>query len=279
MAVAFELPASVDDALSAPSERFLDGLADALDPDTTESVLLFGSVRSGEATEKSDVDLVIVLDDASSDGEARRVREVCEDLAAEHLDPGGSPGHLLERAIDRATGMFRSGFVLRADDVRSGRFHTIFETSRIAYLVAPWRTVLASAFEEAEPIYGTTVEPRWNRIGRPETRRVRELFRSWLTTALLGTAQPAYALVSDRSQQYAMEAHKWALYNCAYLLLGEPTTLEAAIRTAPGTPRFDEWLLTLRRRPEKRYAYLLAVPVYVTYLHVATARGLFGRTR
>lgn len=276
MPLAFDLDPELRESLPPGGERFLDGLAAALDPDRVRAVLLFGSVVSAEATDVSDVDLLVVLEDDATRSEAETVRTRCRELSREHL-PASSERNTLESTVDRETGMFQSGFVAFAGDVRDGAFHAVFDTSRAAYLLAPWRTVLASVFDSAVPVYGRPISPEWDRIGRPDDRRFRELCRSFATALLLSVAQLPYALASPRSMRYAMEAHKWTLYNCAFHLAGGPTTLAGAIEAAPDVASLDDRLVSLREEPRFEVSYLLSVPAYVTVVHVLTAATLVRR--
>ena len=72
------LPALVRDALVEMRARL-----ELEWPGRVESVVLFGSWARGEATEESDVDLLVVLKDASS-RERLRAIEIAAEVAFEH---------------------------------------------------------------------------------------------------------------------------------------------------------------------------------------------------
>ena len=273
MGVTLDLDPEHRAALPPGGDRFSRELAASLDPDLVRSVLLFGSVVTAETSEISDVDLLVVLEDAATPADARAVRRCCLTLSEQYLE-SASDRNALEGTVDRATGMFQSGFVAFESDVRDGAFHAVFDTNRVAYVLAPWRTVLASVFESTVAVYGESLSPDWDQVGHPLDRRLRELFRSFLLSVLLAVAQVPYALVSRRALQYAMEAHKWTFYNCGYHLAGGPVTLREAIEAVPDIAASADHLVSLRDRPRFAVGYLLLVPAYVAVIHARTALKL-----
>jgi predicted nucleotidyltransferase len=271
MTIEFDLDSDHRRALPPNGAAFLEEVAALLDGESVVSVLLFGSVVTGEATAASDIDLLVVLDDGVGETDREAVRSEIVRLAEKHLDVKQGRSNPVEHVVDRATGMFRSGFVVTESDIECGRFHDVFNTSRLAYALAPWRTVLRAVFTQAEAIYGPRVTPDWSRITPPETRRGRELTRSAAMSTLLAAAQLGYAFVSPRAVRYAMEAHKWTLYNCAFHIAGRRApTLAAASGTVPGIARLDKRLLNLREAPRVDRLYILFVAPYVALVHVRT---------
>jgi len=275
MAISLAVDDEVEAQLPPGGASFLDAVADELHPEEVHAVLLFGSVTSGEATAVSDVDLLVVLDGVSGercDTLARR----CQRLGAEHL-PASDPPGVIERTVEAATGMFRSGFVTTRSAVEDGRFATVFDTSRLAYLLAPWRTTLASALEEAVVIYGSPVTVEWARVGAPLERSTREVLRSLLTSGSLALAQVGYALVSPRSVRYSLEAYKWSLYACGYHLHGAPVRLadRGTLFAGPPWRRYDERFAALREDPRGDLAFVLLTPLAVLAVHVVTLWRLF----
>lgn len=279
MAIELQVPPEYRQNLPSGGAEFLDELGESLDGDAVRSVFLFGSVVSGEATEVSDIDLLIVLEDATEDAYEESVRERCLQLAETHLAAEQSRGSRIDRYIDKLTGMFRSGFVTRANDIEAGQFHSIFNTSRLAYPVAPWRTVLAAVFDTTTPVYGPSIVPDWHEVEPPTNRPLGELSRSLLLSLVLSSSQLLYGFVSPRAILYAMEAHKWTLYNCAFHLVGGPTqSLPRASGIVPGSDRFDQRLRNLRRDHRYDVSYLIVVPFYVVLVHVRTMIAIVYRS-
>jgi predicted nucleotidyltransferase len=270
VSLSFDLDSELRDALPQGGEAFLQGLEETLHPDFVVSVLLFGSIVSNEATEVSDVDIIVILDDNTAGSTVNTIRRQCHELATHHLE-ATTDRNIVEQAVERETGMFQSGFVAFKSDIEAGSFHAIFNTSRAAYVIAPWRTVLASVFESTVSIYGPTVTPKWGRIGSPHNRRVRELARSAVMAFFLAVAQIPYTIISSRSLHYTMEAHKWTLYNCSFHLTGSSNTLQQAITEVPDVASLSKHLLSLRRNPQFDIQYLLLVPLYVVAVHIWTA--------
>ncbi|MFD1599540.1 nucleotidyltransferase domain-containing protein [Halobellus rarus] len=271
MGIDLSLDEEIRSALSDRSRDFLEELAAALDEDAVVAVHLFGSVVSGEATAVSDVDLVVVLASDVSESYVADVERRCEELAAVHLDAGTDDPTALERVVERATGMYRSGFVTTESAVAAGDFPAIFDTSSVASIVAPWRTVLLGVFETGVTIYGRAVEPRWDEIGTPFACRYRELLRSLVTTVALAAAQVGYALVSPRAIDYSLEAAKWTAYNCAFHLdEGPPGSLDRALDLLPAPPWYRRRFLALRAEPEQDLGFVVLTPFVVLYAHLVT---------
>lgn len=268
MAVEFDL-SRYRKNLPAGGEAFLQELSNGLSEDSVQSVILFGSVVFGETTENSDIDLLIVLGDDASDSYVGEVCELCSKLAERHLEVSSYEADVLGPVVDRQTGMFRSGFATKEKNVEAGDFPSIFNTNRVALLLAPWRTVLAGVFEKAVTIYGPDVEPAWHQLVHPTRRPIRELVRSWLMTLVLSTSQLFYVLVSKRATLYSLESYKWATYTCAYHVTGSSArSLSDAIEVVPSVYRFDRWFLALREDPELSPAFLLVTPFAVSLVHL-----------
>jgi len=252
-------------------EQFFTDLEEELDLGEVRSIMVFGSTVTGDVAAVSDIDLLIILEDGSE--QAKEVRRRLDEIAPD-LGDATQPDNVLEAHIQRLTGMFRSGFIAEEGDVLEGCFEAIFETSRLARLT-PWRIVLARVFEQAEPVYGDGIEPDWDRIGDPRDRPARELVQDAVMTGLLALAQIPYQLVSDRATEYSLEAYKWTLYNCAYLLEDKATTLEGSMDALPGT-RIDGRFLQLREDPDEAPWFILQAPLSIARTHLATGRALFG---
>lgn len=253
-------------ALDAETRDFLQRVAAELDAEHVRSLLLFGSAVTGERTAVSDIDLMVVLADEAPPDYDREARQVCWDAAARQLDDP-QPEGMVDRVLWTRTGMFRSGFVTRERAIRAGRFHEVFGTSRLAYLVTPWRTVMAGALEDAVAVYGPVVEPDWEAIGHPSGRRYREILASALLALVLATAQVPYQVVAPGEIRYTLEAYKWCLYNCAYHACpGRAGGLAAAIDCFPSFG-LHERFLERRADPQPDVRLLLGTPVLVAVLH------------
>lgn len=275
MSVSFSLPDGITDSLPPGGEAFLDEVSARVDPTEVHSVLLFGSVIEGRATPVSDVDLIIVLDDEFGD---KRVeyREILSSIARRHI-PVSEDRRRLERILERATGMFQSGFVTTRSAIERGDFPEIFNTSRLAFLMAPWRTTLGNVFESAVRIYGEAVQPDWDVIGHPEDHRLRELWQSMVTATLLSGAQVGYGLVSDRATLYAMEAYKWSWYNGGFHMGREYISPEERHKLLRIPRWYDARFVRLRREPTEDWVFLLTTPVIVIWIHLCAITSIIRR--
>lgn len=253
-------------ALDAETRDYLQRVAADLDAAYVRSLLLFGSAVTGERTAVSDIDLMVVLSDEAPRDYAHEARRICWDAAARQLeDP--EPDGVIDRVLWTRTGMFRSGFVTSERAIRAGRFHEVFGTSRLAYVVTPWRTVMAGALDDAVAVYGPVVEPEWEAIGHPSGRRYREVLLSALLALVLATAQLPYQVVAPGEIRYSLEAYKWSLYNCAYHACpGRSGGLAAAIDCLPAFGLHQRFL-TRRADPQADVRLLLGTPVLVVLLH------------
>lgn len=256
---------------------YLRDVRDILRDAPVRCVLAFGSVVSGGGTAASDVDLLVVLPDAATEQTLRSVRERCAEAAERHL-AAARPANALERLVDAKTGAFRSAFACRERDVRTGRFHRMFNTTRLAYLLAPWRTVAWNAFARSRVLTGEPVAPDWDRVGRPQERRARELLRSLAMTMPLALAQCAYALASRRAVLYSMEAYKWTAHNVAFHASGKtPPGVRAALAHVADPLGLHARLLELREMPRRDWRFILLAPLAVLAAHVAALARSRGR--
>lgn len=272
MGVDLEVSAEISEHLPDGGQEYLEALASRLDDDVVVSIVLFGSVVSGETTSISDVDLIVILDSNVSEDDVRAVEQRCADLAATYLDAGTDTPTLFEHYLERATGMFRSGFVTTEAAVRRGEFPNIFRTSPIASVVAPWRTVLYTTLEEGVTIYGPPVDTRWEQVGTPMERPYRELARSLVMTVALALAQVGYQFVSRRAIGYSLEAAKWTAYNCAFHRRGRTAgSLTRALSTVSFPSWYRTWFVHLRDDPCPDRWFVLATPLVLVWAHVHTA--------
>lgn len=72
-----------------------------------------------------------------------------------------------------------------------------------------------------------------------------------------------------------MEAHKWALYNCAFHFTDIPDpTLAMAGSALPGSNGFNKRLLALRQDLRFDRVYIIRVPLHVTVIHAKTVLSI-----
>lgn len=252
--------------LPSGGERFLNVLAEKLDLEKIRAIKVFGSAVTGEVSNVSDLDLIIVLKDENADYRDK-AKHLVASLAEEYLTTEAVLRNIFEDWVDSQTGMFRSDMVTTESAVREGRYSDIGNVSRFSAF-GPWRIILAKIFDTAVTIYGDRIEPEWGEISRPEDVKLRELFKSFLVTFPLSAAQIIYALFSKRSILYSMEGYKWTAYNCAFLVSEEIHGLETSLDLCPNPLNIKERFRELREGPSFDYSFILRSPLGVIALHL-----------
>jgi predicted nucleotidyltransferase len=249
--------------------EFINQLAAKLDPDLVESILLFGSSVSGGTTEVSDIDLIVVVSDTAPEAYQDSVRSICNDLSREYLSTEASSSSQIEQWINRWTGMFQTGFVSSREEIESGCFSEIFDTPNFVYYIAPWRTVLASVFDNVQSLYGPKIQPDWDSLGYPRDHLYQELIRSFLMNISLATIQIPYSFISSNAALYSQESYKWTIYNCSYYINKKPArSLGEALSTIPSFFSCHERFEQLRNEPKNDYKFVVLCPLCVMLIFI-----------
>jgi len=229
------------------------------------AIVLFRGLAMGQETSwASDIDLLVVLDDAC--GDVAEARLMTSGLGPS-VRPGGLLGHLFS-SLERATGMFSGPFVCRESDLRAGRFERIFGTSRLmTKLLAPRGLVLGSALTTFKVIYGKARRPSAPR------RSSLDVLKSLAMCLLLSVGGTLLCAVAREALKYVLEALKWAIYATHYYLTGEARPLKelASILASRGPfpwRALAKELLRLRKEPRSHGLILLMAPLGVLTLHI-----------
>jgi len=229
-----------------------------------KAIVLFGGLAMGqEMSWASDIDLLVVLDDACDMAEAR--------LRASWLSfsvrPRGPLGHLFS-SLERATGMFSGPFICRESDLRAGRFERIFGTSRLmTKLLAPRGLVLGSVLTTSKVIYGKAPRP-----SAPQ-RTSLDVLKSLIMCLFLSVGGAVLCSIAGEALKYVLEALKWAIYATHYYLTGKMRPLKelASILASRGPfpwRTLAKELLRLRKKPGSHGLILLIAPLGVLTLHI-----------
>ncbi|MFX0096520.1 MAG: nucleotidyltransferase domain-containing protein [Candidatus Hodarchaeota archaeon] len=194
------------------------------------SVLLFGSYVKGHPDpEKSDLDVVLVLDDKVHLSEINRVDRMVEGLEITY-GFSKSPKARLERlfrAIERATGMFASHFICKKSDILKGDFRRVFSVSRIfEKFLAPSRLVFSAILSHAVTIYGDDISEE---ITRPLVD-IRQWLRSLSMCFLLSLSGLLASFLNKKAIRFMEEAIKWSLLNTYYYVYGHSPSFQNVIR-------------------------------------------------
>ncbi len=257
------------ESLPEGGETFLQRLTEELDFERVESILLFGSSVTGDVATVSDLDIIVVVEDEAYRDTAK---QVCRGLM---VGEEVRRKKVLERMIERLTGMFQSGFVTTEREIREGRFHRIVNVSRLSYVLSPHRIVLSRVFDQTVPIYGQDIRPDWGRIKTPAEARGRELCKSMFNSLLLSLLAVLYYPFSDRATAYSLEAYKWTIYNAGYLVERSTLDMQKSLQRIPDLFGLQQEFRELREELDREVGFVLLVPLFVVALHVWSAAQLW----
>jgi len=234
------------------------------------SVIFFGSAASGSFSESSDVDLIIVLPDKTSQKDRRLLRGVVTDLENAHglrlpESPSRNP---LEKFAEHAGGQAHSCFFCTRDDLLSGDVARVFGL-RAAEAMFLERMFFASVIVSAKTVWG---EDLLSSVPLPSIRQL-DVFKAFFRlTGLVLFNAAAFFVLSD-STRYAMGALKHSLHSCyfCYHLRTAPLDEEVAFfnsRLGQSSTLLD--LLSQRREYHRSFAFVLRCVPTLFRLHLRT---------
>jgi len=236
------------------------------------SVILFGSAASGALSQSSDVDLILVVPDETSQ-EARRLlrAEITElEITYGFRLPEGQPRQALESFAERAGGHAHPCFLCTRADLISGDVARIFGL-RGAEEIFVERMFLASVIVSARTVWG---EDLLSLVPLPPLRRLdifKSLFRS---TSFVLFCAAAYPVLSEATK-YAMSTLKHSIHSCffCYHLKTAPLNDEVAFFDARlGRTRALRDLLNQRQDYHRSLAFVLRCMPILFRLHLRTLR-------
>jgi len=255
-------------------QRYLDEVAQlhAVGVCSLVSVILFGSAASGAFSQSSDVDLIIVIDNETSQEATRRLRGAVKELEIMHgLQMTASrPQKKLERFAERAGGHAHSCFICTRADLISGDVARIFGL-RATEEIFLERMFLASVIVAAGTVWG---EYLLSLVPLPSLRRLdvfKSLFRS---TAFILFCAVGFPVLPDATK-YAMGTLKHSLHSCyfCYHLRTDSLEKEVAFFNGPlGRIRTLSNLLNLRQKYHRSFAFVVRCVPTLFRLHLRTAR-------
>jgi hypothetical protein len=253
-------------------QQYLDGVAQ-LHPGgviSLVSVILFGSAASGAFSESSDVDLIIVIPDETSEEDRRLLRGAVTDLEIMHglRFPENRHKNPLEKYAEHAGGHAHSFFFCTRGDLISGDVARVFGL-RAAEEVFLERTFLASVIVSAKTIWG---EDLLNLVPLPSLRRLDVFKALFRLTGLVLLSAAAFPVLSDATR-YAMGALKHSLHCCYFCYhlrtdsLGEEV---AFFNSRVGRSRALLELLNQRQEYHRSFVFVLRCVPIIFLLHLRT---------
>jgi predicted nucleotidyltransferase len=234
------------------------------------SVILFGSAASGAFAESSDVDLIIVIPDKTSQEDRRLLRGVVKDLEITHglRLQESRPKNPLEMFAEHAGGHAHSCFFCTRDDLISGDVARAFGL-RAAEEMFLERMFLASVIVSAKTVWG---EDLLSLVPLPSLRHLDVFKALFRLTGLVLFSAAAFPVLSDATR-YAMGALKHSLHSCyfCYHLRTAPLDEEVAFfNSRLGRSRTLLELLNQRQEHHRSFAFVLRCVPIVFRLHLRT---------
>ena len=254
-------------------QRYLDAVAQVRAGGVTSlvSVILFCSAASGVLSEASDVDLIIVIPDGTSEPDRRILRGMVADIEIMHglRLPESRLRNPLETFADRAAGHAHACFFCTRGDLISGDVAQVFGL-RAAEEIFVERMFFASVMVSATTVWG---EDLLSRVPLPSLRRI-DVFKAFFRlTGLVVFSAAAFPVLPDATK-YAMGALKHSLHSCyfCYHLRTAPIDEEVAFfNSRLGPSRTLMELLKLRREYHRSFTFVLRCVPILFRLHLRTA--------
>ena len=250
------------------------------------SVLLFGSVKSGTISLLSDVDLVFVMDDSTPKHVFRYLDAVLFSYEIKNglWVTGNSFFDSLKRALNVATGMYKSHFICRYSDLKNKDFSRIFNTPRLmSKLLAPKCLVLRNFFRTAKVIYGKDV---LSSLEQEIKKLSRCSYIDWVKSLFMNLFLSLGALVASIFSKeffiYSVEAIKWSMYGAlAICQYSYDISTKDAIRIFGKyiSNRFVRYFIEAKYRLKYNVLFLIEVPFNVFKIHLSIKNLLSNRNK
>ena len=255
-------------------QQYLDGVTQLRSNSAISltSVMLFGSAARGAFSQSSDVDLILVIPDASLQEDRRKLRAEVTELEIMHglRLPESPRKRRLETFAEHAGGHAHPCFLCTRADLISGDVARIFGLSGGEEIFVE-RMFLASVIVSARTVWG---EDLLSLVPLPSLRRLdvfKSLFRS---TAFILFCAAAFPVLSDATK-YAMSTLKHSLHSCyfCYQMRTDPLNDEVAFFNARlGRNRTLQDLLNQREEYHRSFAFVLRCVPILFRLHLRTLR-------
>ena len=234
------------------------------------SIVLFGSLATGGFSAKaSDVDLILIVSDGTSEEDRRRLREAAERIEALHgFRENDGPQSSLEAFVEKVTANVRSFFIRSRSDLLSGRVERILDLRPSQALFVD-RVVIPSIVTSAVTVWGDDL---LSQIPMLPIRRfdVFKAFFGFSSQALLSAA--VFPLLPGATR-YAMGTLKRSVHNCYFCYHGRRASLEEEVnffqrQLGPFSTLAD--LLALRGEYRRSFAFVIRCVPTLVRLHLRT---------
>lgn len=233
------------------------------------SVIAFGSFAKGGFSEKSDVDLIIVVSNDCPTTTMRRINGALEALAVAFgfSKPRKNLGNAIFSALLAQTGMLTSHFVTRQGDFTGMNFHRIFNTNKVlTFLIVPKEIVLAGALSHTKTLFGSNLVTQRN----PRRPGSGQLAKSFVMNFLIATSAIILTPFIERAFELSLEATKWCLFEEYFYTYGDSPSVNVVAQkfVSKGIrPAFVQRVLALRNQRASDTRFLLEAPAALIRIH------------
>ncbi len=234
------------------------------------SVILFGSTASSTSSESSDVDLIVVIPDETSQEDRRFFCGAVTDLEIRHglRLPEGRPKNPLEIFAEHAGGHAHSCFFCTRGDLISGDAARIFGLRATEEMFLE-RMFLGSVIVSAKTVWG---EDLLSLVPLPSLRYLDVFKALFRLTGLVLFSAAAFPVLSDATR-YAMGALKHSLHSCYFCYHLRTASVDeevAFFNSRMDRSRVLLELLNQRQEHHRSFAFVLRCVPMIFRLHLRT---------
>ena len=234
------------------------------------SIVLFGSSATGGFSAKaSDVDLILIVSDGTSEEDRRRLREAAERIEALHgFRENDVPQSSLEAFVEKVTANVRSFFICTRSDLLSGRVERILDLRPSQTLFVD-RVVIPSIVTSAVTVWG---EDLLSQIPMLPIRRF-DVFKAFFAFSSQLLLSAAVFPLLPGATRYAMATLKRSVHNCYFCYNGRRASLEEEVnffQRQLGPFSTLVHLLALRSEYRRSFAFVIRCVPTLVRLHLRT---------
>jgi predicted nucleotidyltransferase len=236
------------------------------------SVVLFGSAAVGGWVETvSDVDLLLVVPDCSTDEVTDRLRSEVERIEILHRFRG-YPAHgqpALEKLLDRVTAHDRSFFICTRGDLLSGNIGRILRLHPLQTIFVD-RIVLANFVASGITVWGEAMLP----LTPVAPIRRFDVFKAFFGLFPMALLCAAIFPLHPGMTRYAMGVLKSSVHSCFFCYELRRASLEEEIsffERRLGSNRTLFQLLALRREYRNSFTFVVCCILTLVRLHLRTS--------
>jgi len=238
------------------------------------SIIIFGSLVKGYATEVSDADILIVLSDECTKKEIGYLHQLINAYEVKYnylIPPKGFISRVLY-SIDKSTGMFISHFISNKKDFLKGNFAKTFQVNKLmAKVLAPNQIVYGSVLCRAKILYGDNLIKEAKIPNVPMTQLLKSILMNMVTSLFTLLIFP----LTKRATLYEMETAKWSLLASYYYIKHDspalPILLKFFLNQNIATSYIKNWI-KLRKSYHQNYKFGLLTPWNILKIHMGALK-------